>query len=108
MPSHTATATQAVKSDTRPGSRSGRNRADRYSPFPLGDWKPRPRRPRPPVCSSAVTTSPSGAPVMARRLHSVLVESMVSRHTSWEPTFASDSRPNSSPTRSRSGEFSSR
>ena len=29
IPSHTATATQAVKSDTCSGSRSGRNRADR-------------------------------------------------------------------------------
>ena len=37
MPSHTATATQAVKSDTSSGVSLGRRRADKYSPLPLGD-----------------------------------------------------------------------
>lgn len=46
MPSHTATATQAVKSTTSWGGREGRSSAERYSPVPRGDWKERPRRPR--------------------------------------------------------------
>ena len=99
----TATAAQAVKSATRAGSSRGLKRAERYSPQPLGDWKERPSRPRPPVCSSAVTTSPSGAPAMAQRLHSVLVESTVSRHSSSRPTMQPDRGPASSPSRRRSG-----
>ena len=45
MPSHTATATQAVKSVTSAGGSWGRSRADTQAPA-LGDWKVRPSRPR--------------------------------------------------------------
>ena len=97
MPSHTATATQAVKSTTSMGGSWGRRRAVRYSPQPRGDWKERPSRPRPPVCSSASTTRPSGAPAIAWRLASVLVESMVSRQSRRLPTRQPARWPDSSP-----------
>ena len=88
---------------TSAGDSSGRSRADRYSPLPLGDRKARPFRPLPPVCSSATATRPSGAPAMARRLHSVLVESMHSKHRRGWPRWQSVRGPLSSPSRRRSG-----
>src|ERR1051325_5271849 len=52
----------------------GRKSRLKYSPPPFGDDHARCKRPRPAVCSSATTASPSAAPSDASRASSVLVE----------------------------------
>ena len=46
MPSHTATATQAVKSTTSMGGSWGAEKGGQIQPAAPGDWKERPSRPR--------------------------------------------------------------
>ncbi len=72
-----ATATPA-SSESQPrrasGTAAGRTSRENVSAARGGDTQVRPIRPRPAVCSSAASTTPSGAPASARASRSALVE----------------------------------
>jgi len=61
----------------------GRNKALKYKPAPFGDIQLRCKRPRPAVCSSETTQSPSVAPCAAKRAASVFVEGKDSYRMTW-------------------------
>ena len=56
---------------------STRHNNENVSDAPSAECHTRPRRPRPAVCNSATTQRPLGAPSVARRVNSALVESML-------------------------------
>jgi hypothetical protein len=72
------TTATPVSSGSQPhragGTGSGRSSRENMSAACGGETQARPRRPRPAVCSSAASTSPSGAPSCARSSRSALVD----------------------------------
>ena len=65
---YTATAALPVTASEAAVPTSGRRIRLKYTPFPAGETKVLPRRPRPSVCSPAKTSEPWGAPAMAHSL----------------------------------------
>ena len=82
---HSAAADQAVSILTSSREQRGCISRERYSPFPAGEMKERPRRPRPPVWPSAMTVRPFSTWWMDWRLISLLVESSVSNRRTRRP-----------------------
>jgi hypothetical protein len=70
------TAIGTARGRRRWRSESGRRIAEYSSALPAGAFHERPRRPRPAVCSSVVTTVPPGAPASASSRARSLVESV--------------------------------
>ena len=83
--SHKATADQAVSILSSSTVQRGCMRRERYSPFPAGERKERPRRPRPPVWQSAMMARPFSTWPMDWRLISLFVESRLSKYRTFRP-----------------------
>ena len=81
-PTTSATATAAARGSNRGGSRSS---TDSSSELPAGADQVRPCRPRPALCSAAVTIVPCGAPAAASSRARELVESVRRRCTRGVP-----------------------
>ena len=67
-------ATNTAPPACEAGTSLGRSKSDTHSPSPAGDCHERARRPRPAVCSAAVTAH-SPSPASASFLAAALVES---------------------------------
>ena len=74
MARYTATAAALVMGTAHSMGSPLRSSMVRYSPVPGGEEKLRPLRPRPPVCASATTRVPWGAPWAASSLAVRLVD----------------------------------
>ena len=81
----TAAAAQVVSSKASWAESLGRSSRLKYSPVSGGEKKLWPWRPLPAVCSTAASTSPSGAPSSARWRRRVLVEDTVCATSTCSP-----------------------
>src|SRR5699024_8889462 len=75
-------ATTASEPRRANGTLPGRNSTLQYNPNPAGDCQPRPRLPRPAVCSSASSTVRSGAPAATAARRSAFVEPVLATTSS--------------------------
>ena len=66
-------------------ARDGARSTDTYSPAPGGENQTRPRRPRPAVCVSAMTTAPSWSPLLASAEATSLVDPIVEKNNVGAP-----------------------
>ncbi len=87
----TAAPASRVSGGTSTGGRCGRSSTENVRFAPGVACQLRPSRPRPPVCSSVITTSPSAAPARPRAAATSLVEPHDARHSHGRPSQRVDS-----------------